>query len=69
MIDLAAPYSDPHQTIRELRFHAAVRATAKLLREGHAVFSPVVHGHSLTKQNLPTEWSFWKSVDLVFLHA
>ena len=69
MIYLASPYSDPDQTVRELRFHANVRAAAKLLRQGEAVFSPVVHGHPLSKQCLPTDWSFWKSIDLTFLHA
>ncbi|WP_417851063.1 DUF1937 family protein [Thalassoglobus sp.] len=63
MIYLASPYSHEDQSVRELRFHAACRVTADLIRHGQAVYSPVVHAHPLTKQNLPTDWSFWKSID------
>ncbi len=67
MIYLASPYSHPDQSVRELRYHANVRVTAELIENGHATFSPIVHGHPLTKQGLPTEWSYWKTYDRDFL--
>ncbi|MCA9056386.1 MAG: DUF1937 family protein [Planctomycetaceae bacterium] len=69
MIYLASPYSHPDQTVCELRFHANVRIAAELIRQGHVVFSPIVHGHPLTKQQLSIEWSFWRRIDLTFLEA
>jgi hypothetical protein len=43
MIYLASPYSHPDRAVREERFRGACRATAALLRSGHAVFSPIAH--------------------------
>src|SRR5262249_22256173 len=49
--------------IREQRFREACRATAALLRQGHSVFSPVVHSHPLVAYGLPTGWAFWQRYD------
>jgi hypothetical protein len=57
---LASPYSHPDPAIREQRFQAACAAAAALIREGHVVFSPVVHGHPLAQRGLPGDWSFWE---------
>ncbi len=59
MIYLASPYSHADQSVRECRFHAACCAAARLIREGHTVFSPIVHSHPLTKHGLPGDWDFW----------
>jgi len=63
MIYLASPYSHPDATVREQRFRAACRATAGLFAAGHAVFSPIVHGHPLVRHGMPTDWSFWEPFD------
>ena len=63
MIYLASPYSHPNSIIREIRFHDACLATAQLLRTGHSVFSPIVHGHPLVATGLPTDWSYWEPFD------
>ena len=42
---------------------AACRAAARLLRAGHAVFAPVVHGHVLVGHGLPPGWDFWGRFD------
>lgn len=60
MIYLASPYSHPEAIGREARFHEACAATARLLKHGTAVFSPVVFGHPLVAHGLPTDWSFWE---------
>lgn len=67
MIYLASPYSHPDPAIREARFYAACRATAELVRTGHAVFSPIVHGHPLVRFGLPVDWSFWERHDRSYL--
>jgi hypothetical protein len=60
MIYLASPYSNPDSTVREQRFAAACAAAAVLVRAGHCVFAPVVHGHPLMEHGLPGDWAFWE---------
>ena len=64
---LACPYTskepDPQLKVQieELRFHAANRAAAKLLNEGHFVYSPISHCHPIAMDsNLPGDWEFWQ---------
>jgi len=64
MIYLASPYSHAGQVVREERYRAACRATARLLRDGRLVFSPIVHGHPLTAYGLPGDWEFWQQYAL-----
>ena len=63
MIYLASPYTHPDASIREERFHAVCQATAALMRSGHVVFAPIVHGHPLVEHGLPVEWPFWERFD------
>ena len=63
MIYLASPYWHADPAIRNQRFRAACRAAAALLREGTAVFSPVVYGHTLTAYGIPGGWDFWHRHD------
>lgn len=63
MIYLASPYSHPHAIVRELRFHDACVALARMLRAGLPAFSPIVHGHPLVAHGLPTDWSYWEPFD------
>jgi hypothetical protein len=63
VIFLCSPYSHPEPFVREARFLAACKATATLLKHGHAVYSPIVHGHPLAPFGVPTDWSFWHGVN------
>lgn len=63
MIYLASPYTHPDSSVREARFDAACLATAELVRAGHMVFSPIVHGHPLVRFDLPIEWEYWERID------
>lgn len=63
MIYLASPYSHPDSAVREMRFRDACRAAAKLMRQGHAVFSPIAHSHCICAYGLPTDWRFWEPFD------
>ena len=63
MIYLASPYSHPDAAMREARFRDVCRAAARLMREGHVVFSPIAHGHPIAAYGLPTDWRFWEPFD------
>ena len=45
MIYLAAPYSSRSQETRSQRVHQAGQAAFSLLKGGHDIFCPIVHGH------------------------
>ena len=38
-----------------------------MLRDGHIVFSPIVHSHPLVAFGLPTAWPAWERIDRSFL--
>jgi len=60
MIYLASPYSHPDSNIRQQRYMAAERATAKLLQKGEMIYSPIVHCHWLAhRYEMPTDYNFW----------
>ena len=59
MIYLASPYSHPDPLVRQIRFDAACRAAAALIKAGHAVIAPIVQGHPLVRFGVPGDWSFW----------
>ena len=67
MIYLASPYSHLDPRVREHRFRAACQAAASMLRDGHVVFSPIVHSHPLVAFGLPTAWSSWERIDRAYL--
>ena len=70
MIYLASPYSHPDPAVREDRFRAACLAAAALLRQGHAVFSPIAHSHCVaTVGDLDPSWALWRAGDLRLLEA
>lgn len=60
MIYLASPYSDPDPVVRWSRYEAVCRHAAHMLRDGHLVYSPVVHGHALAQRGLPGDWAYWE---------
>lgn len=70
LIYLASPYTvgNAGPDLREKRFFAACEATAKLMSEGHVVFSPIVHSHPLSNIcQLPKTWEFWEKQDREFI--
>ncbi len=69
MIYIASPYSHPDPQVRQERYEAACRAAAQLMRQGHAVFSPVAHSHGIARYGLPLDWDFWAEYDLKLLAA
>lgn len=67
-IYLACPYSHDDPAVRQQRFEIANRVAAKLMIDGHLVFSPVSHSHPIViAHDLPTDFAFWRDFDLSFL--
>ena len=67
-IYLAIPYTHASAEIREQRFRLANKYAAKYMNQGHIVFSPISHSHTIAKQEtLPVEWEFWKKQDKAFI--
>lgn len=69
-IYLASPYSHPDGKVRIDRFHAACKAAAKLIEQGHIVFSPVAHSHPIADYlNNHNDGDYWLRQDLGFLDS
>jgi len=66
MIYLATPYSHKDAEIREQRHLCVTQVAARLMVEGHKVFSPVTHCHPLVKQepSLAGDWDRWGNMTL-----
>lgn len=63
-IYLAIPYSG----LQEESFKIANQVAAQLMMEGHVVFSPISHSHSVSLENsLPGTWEFWIEQDKEFV--
>jgi len=62
-IFLSLPYSHEDPLVIEYRYLVSLQVSAKLLLEGHIVFSPVSVGHPLTKLDsmVGSDWTFWKN--------
>lgn len=65
---LACPYTHDDPVVREYRFQQANVTAAKLLHQGHIVFSPVSHSHPIAlASNLPGDWEYWKPWCMAYL--
>ena len=63
-IYLALPYTGKE----EESFVIANKIAAKLMNEGHLVFSPISHSHPIATQcSIPGDWNFWKAFDESFI--
>lgn len=65
---LATSYSHPDPEVREARFQAVNTVAAKLMRDGHQVYSPISHTHPIALAgDLPKGWDFWEAYDRTFI--
>lgn len=65
MIYLASPYSHHDPEIVQQRFDLVTQYTAKCLKAGYIIYSPIVHCHHLAQvTNLPTSFEFWSRYNL-----
>ena len=68
LIYLASPYSHPSADVQDYRFRVVCRVAARLMREGHLIFSPIAHSHSIaTLGLLPHDFRFWGEFDKAML--
>ena len=61
-IYLACPYTHPDEVTRNTRVEFASIIAAKLMCEGHVVFSPITHGHHIADHLPPAKLhshEFW----------
>lgn len=65
MIYLASPYTHDLAAVRQRRYETVCTAAARLMHDGHAVFSPIAHTHGicLASGGVNFEYSFWKKYD------
>lgn len=67
-IYLAAPYYDNFPEIRQHRYDLITKITAKLMKSGYIIFSPITHSHYLAEYyDCPNEPMFWSRWYLSFL--
>ncbi len=65
---LACPYSHADPKIMQLRFESVNLAAARLMNEGHIVFSPISHSHPISlASSLPGTWEYWERFDRAFI--
>lgn len=68
MIYLACPYSHPLDGVRKARFSAANIAAARLMAEGHVVYSAISMSHPIAVENgLGLDWDYWRPNDVYFI--
>lgn len=68
MIYLASPYSHKDPLVVRTRFLLTMQATAALIKQGHFVWSPIVHCHEMAERHtMPTDAEFWKSYNFDFI--
>lgn len=61
LIYLASPYSDPDPAVMARRAACVIAVTARLLKEGKHVFSPIAYSHQFaTEHGMGTDWETWK---------
>jgi hypothetical protein len=66
---LASPYSHKDPWVMEHRVLSTMQAVAQLLSDGHVIYSPICHHHTLAKiHGLPHAWEFWRKQDFGLLH-
>lgn len=65
MIYLASPYSHENEKIREERYWTVCYAAARLMAEGHHIFSPIAMTHGICASTGGDNFAFlhWKELD------
>jgi hypothetical protein len=71
IVYLACPYTHPSSQLRERRFLAATNAAARLINQGHVVFSPITMTHPidlvLAGKDSTLGTDFWVRFDEAFM--
>ncbi len=69
IVYLASPYTHASPLVREQRFLSACRVAARLMSQGHAVFSPIAHSHPIAVHGDldAVDHEFWMRQDIALL--
>jgi len=68
LIYLASPFSHINPAIRQHRFEQARRFTIEALRDGQALFSPIVYGMDMEKE-IGTAYEPWLALNKAMILA
>lgn len=68
MIYLAGPYTHKDPAVVHARYEAHRKACAQLLKDGHTVFSPIVHGHNMLPELDHWRHEEWMEYDMKILN-
>lgn len=63
LIYLACPYSHADHAVMVDRWNSVNKVAAKLMSDGHYIFSPISHTHPIAEHGLPRGWEYWKGYD------
>jgi len=67
---LASPYTHAEPAMREVRYHAAMKCCAWLLKNRVWVYSPIVYCHELARlHDMPTNAHFWMDYNYAMLRG
>jgi len=70
IIYVAGPFSHPDESVRNARFETANEYAAKLMEEGHIVFSPLSHSVPISRYlGNPNDSDFYVIQDLFWLEC
>lgn len=68
LVYLAVPYTHSDGSVVKDRVAKVNAMTAKLMKLGHSVFSPITQSHYVAEQcHLPTNWEYWAKFDRDFI--
>lgn len=68
MIYVASPYSHPDPAVMQQRFEIACDFTARGIRRGFHMISPITYGHPIkTRHGLPDDPMIWMPLDIAIL--
>jgi hypothetical protein len=70
VIYLASPYTHEVEDVRVERYNQVTVAAAKIMQQGHMVFSPISHSHPIgdhLAEGLSMNWDFWRKQDFCWL--
>ena len=67
-IYLASPYTHEDPAVISGRYTQTMEFFVKKFREGHMIFSPIIHCHHASKNyDLPGDLDFWREYNLTML--
>lgn len=57
---LASPYTHDDPAVMEFRYQCVCDMTARLMRKGWHIYSPIAHCHGPAQHGLPKDFEYWQ---------